>query len=388
MATNIYNKESTFNIDSLSVLDLIMKFNTVTYIEMEIIFNCDMEQIINKYPVVFSLVNPNNTSIVYAQITPAGSNFNIIKNTIPVNGGLTTYNQQLSYFNLRYTDNNHFSNGNASFISNSPAETSHFQLQITIDGNSKLYNIKDFAQTKLAPMPIQPNTFTYLQTFNLSLRNYYFQNTDVVNLKINNTNSVSMPVHTINNYSNIITSVRANTATDFNRNPTAKCTFSGTNSYALVKTYTITSASTLSTYWIDKGGFVKNINPTGQSSTIFYFSEVGCSKLFNTTLKNVSSVTDTVYLEFPLFRGMSSTGLVLSSVSITATPNKVSFATAPVITALGLGKFKLELSYSPTGEPASTTATYSATVSINFTHPIAGNMSVSANGFIYTNSTG
>lgn len=389
MATNIYNKQSTFNIDSLSVLDFIVKYNTVDYVEVEIIFNCDIEQIINKYSVDFSLVNPSDVLEVYAQFTPSGTNFGIIKNTIPVNGGVSSYTQSLSYFTFRYTDNNHFKNGNGSVLANTPAEGAQFQLQVTINGVSRLFNIKRFNTYRNSTMPLQPTTFNYLQNYNLAVGNYYFQNTDIVKVKINNQNSVNMSVNTINNYATSVeTPIRLNTVSDFIRTPTAKCSFAGTNSYALVKNYTILSALTQSTMWINKNGFDRNINPTLQPNSIFTALQVGCNKLFNTTLKNASGVSDTIYLEFPLFMGLSSSGLAISSISITSTPSKVNFASLPVFTSLGLGKFRIDLSYSPTGEPAATTATYAASVAINFTHPTVGIITVSASGFTYTNSTG
>ncbi|MFM2392617.1 MAG: hypothetical protein RLZZ546_594 [Bacteroidota bacterium] len=390
MAANIYNKQSGFNIDSLNVIDCIIKYNTVDYIEMEIIFNCDIEQIINKYSVNFSLVNPNNTSTVYAQFTPSGTNFGIVKNTIPVNGGLNTYTQQLSYFTFRYTNNNHFKNGNGYMITNSPTENSQFQLQITINGISKLYNTKRFNTYNNTPMLFIPTTVNYLQNYDMFIRNYYFENSDIVKIKINNQTSVSMSVNNIDNYyTAVYTPTRTNTVLDFERVQKARASFSGTNSYALVKTYNILSALTQTTLCISKNGFDdRKLNPPTQPNSYATALQVGCNKLFDTTLKNASGVSDTIYLEFPLFMGLSSSGLAITNIVITSTPNKVNFASAPIITALGLGKFRIDLSYSPTGEPAATTATYAASVAINFTHPTVGIITLSASGFTYTNSTG
>lgn len=388
MATNIYNKQSTFNIDSLNVEDFIIKFNTITYLTLEVIFNCDIQQIINKYVVNISLVNPNNTSIVYAQFTPSSSDFGITKNTIPVSGTTTSYTQQLGYFTLRYINKNHLHLNNSSLIANAPSDGFPMQLMITINGINRLFGTRTFSTFDASPMPILPNSFSYLQNYNLATKGYYYENTDKAVIKINNQTSVIMDINTINNLSTSVNVPLRTNNTDFVYTSTAIASFSGSNSYALNKTYTISSPSTISTLWIRKSGVDRKINDLAHLTNYITSLSVGCTKLFDTTLKNASGVSDTVYLEMPLFSGLSASGLSITNISITSPSNKVNLSTTPIFTSLGLGKFKIDLSYLPTGEPASTTATYSASVIINLTHPLVGSISITASGFTYTNSTG
>lgn len=385
MAESIYSDNSNFSIDSINVLDYILKYNTVTFINLEIIFNCDIAQIINKYSVSFALVNPNNQSIIYADFTPAGSDFQVLKNTIPIGGGRTSYTQSLSYFSTRFVDNNHLFSDNSTLTSNLPVEGTQMQLRVTVDGVHKYFNNRTFNTCSSSPMPIQTDTFNYLGTYPLILNNYYFQNTDDLYLKIDNQRAVTLDITSINNFSNIPAPLRfANT--EFRTTSTATGVFSGTNSYLLTKEYSITSASTQVTIWIEKVGIgSKKINPTSQN-TIHTKLQVGCDKLFDTTLKNASSVSDTVYLEFPLFRELS--GLSITSIQVNSTPNKVSFASTPTVTSLGDAKFQVDFSYNPTNEPNSTSATYAATFFISFLHTSGISFTISASGFTFTNSTG
>ncbi len=384
MATNSYNKTNSFNIDLLNVEDFIIKYNSVTYLSLEVIFNSDIQQIINKYSVVISLVNPNDTSIVYAQFTPSSSDFGVTKNTIPTNGGLSSYTQQLGYFTLRYINKNHFKLNNAMLTTNTPAEGSVMQLRVTINGVSKLYGTRNFNIFNNSSMSALSTIFNYKQNYNLATKGYYYQNTDKAIVKINNVNSVVMSLNSINNFNVSSPPLRTNVI-DFTYTSTAQASYSGTNSYALTKNYNITSNNTKSILYVRKGIVDRRLTSSPNYLTSLV---VGSSKLFDTTLKNASAVTDTVYLEMPLFSGLSSSGLIITSVSVTSSPNKVNFSSLPVITALGLGKFKIDLSYAPTGEPNATVASYTATITINLSHPVVGLITINSSGFTYTNSTG
>lgn len=380
MAQNIYNKVNSFNIDSLNVEDFIIKYNTVNNITLEVIFNSNIKDIINKpYTVNISLVNPNDTSIVYASFTPSASDFGVTKNTIPIGGSISSYTQQIGYFSLRYIDKNHFNINNNISVSNTPAEDSSMQLCITINGVKKLFGIKKFPIFNSLSTPIPSSTFNYLQNYNLLLKGYYLENTDSVLIKLNNVDSVNMSLNSINNTSIAPTRV---SNVDFVYTGSAQSSFSGTNAYTLTKSYNITSPLT-SSLIIRKSSIDRVISNTSFLNSVV----VGSNKLFGTNLKNLSAVTDTVYLDFPLLRNLAS-GLSITNISVTSTPNKVNFSTAPAATSLGSGKFKIDLSYSPTAEPNSTVATYNATITINLTHTSVGLITLVASGFVYTNTTG
>ncbi len=383
MAINIYNKSgNTIDIDNIDVLDFILKQNTVTYLGLEVIFNCDINQIINKYSFTIELVNTIDTTIVYAQFSPIISDFGTTKNTIAIGANPSTYGNTISYFNTRYINKNHFNTNNFSLTSNSPAENILMKLQVTINGVKKLFSVtKKFASFSNLT-PTLSDTFLYSQTYNISANGYYFENTDIVSIKINNSDSVFMSVGTINNQANV--PLRVNNK-DFVYNATAIASFSGTNSYALTKNYKFKINPTIN--------LIVKKSPTATekilSNITFNNITVGCNKQFDLTLKNASSVSDTVYLELPLFTDLSTSGLSLDLVKViqTSTPaNKVN-ASTPVITPQGGSKWKIDMSYLPTGEPNGTSATYLANIELDFSHP-SGNFTLKATGIVYTNSTG
>jgi hypothetical protein len=377
MAINIYNKTNTIDIDSIDVLDFILKQNTITYLGLEVIFNCDIKQIIDKYSFTIELVNPSTTSTVYAQFTPSISDLGTTKNTISIGATPTTYGSAISYFATRYINKNHFKINNFSLTSNSPLENNSMQLQITINGVKKLFGTKTFASFSNLTGSLT-DIFGYLQTYNISSNGFYIENTDIVAVKINNSNSAFLTVGTINNQSN--TPLRLNNK-DFVYNATSIASFSGSNSYALTKNYEFKTKPSSKLIIKKSPTDIERILKTD------YLEEttVGCTKQFDLTLKNASSVSDTVYLEFPLLKELYTSGLTLDSVKVKATPNKVSFASTPVILALGGAKWKIDMSYAQTGEAVGTVATYAGEIELDFSHS-SGNFTLKASGFTYTNS--
>lgn len=378
MASNLYKNTNSINIDTFQVFDYILKYNSVSFIELEIISNIDFEQIINKsISLNFSLVNTSDNSKVYASFNPSISDFNNTKNSINI--GSSTYNRFINYFLLKPAINNFFDNNNTILTTNNPLINTDVSLQITIDGNSQIYN----TSRKIYPYnnlnTTYPTTFRYMQKYDLSLNGFYIQPSDLTVIKISGGDASTASMININNFvNNPVRDINY----DFVYQNSGKAYFSGTNSYTLIKNYSLYINQSTSL-------FLRKIGQPDlvlKSSNLFSDMEIGCTKLFNKTLKNTTSVSDTLYLEIPLFKNLN--GVNISSINFFRLSPKVVFNSSPVITSLGNGKFKIDLSYAPTGEPLNTVASYNVDIALSFIHPNFGSLTFIGYNFIYTNSNG
>ena len=379
MAINKYNAQNTFTIDEFTVEDFIIKYNTVSYITLEVIFNSDITQIINKYPVIVSLVNISSPSVVYASFTLSTGNIHLSKTTIPVNGTLTSYTKSIAYFSTRNISKNFFNSSNSSVISNTPNMGDSMQLKVSINGISKLYGTKNFSVLNTNNTPNISTTFNYLQNYSLKLSGYYFENTDTVVIKMGDNDSSYLSVGSINNFDTSITPLRQSNI-DFVYTGISTASFSGTNSYLVTDIFNIINAP-VSTLWIRKNSNDLSINNPNQNNFLKNLV-VGSTHHFGIVLKNQTSVSDTIKIEIPALNQLND--LSISSITVSGS-TKVVFSNTPVITSLGNGKFIINLSYLPTNESNGTVASYISTITINFSS-IAGNISIN-NNFTYINST-
>lgn len=381
MAISLYKKTSNINIDTLQVLDFILKINTTSSIQLEVFFNLDFTQIINKYTTTIEIVNTNDPSIVYSQFTPSISDFSNTKKTINIGSNNSTYTKNLDYFLVKPALKNHYNINNIQNVSANPANGISISLQITINSISKIYGTRLFSNLTYNPQSFSKD-FNYLHTYPLNITGAFFKNTDSAVIKFNNVDVLSMPILNINNTSN--TPIR-NINTDFVYNATSIASYSGTNSYALInKCYFIRYVNT-SLYYrrVSKPDIVL------ENSSIIDNIYAGINKSFNLTLKNNSSVSDTVIMEFPIFKTISNlniTSIILNSNAQTSAI--VKFISSPVVTNLGSGKYSILFSYAPTGLPNNTVGTYISYLTITFNHPDIGNIQINSEIITYTNSNG
>ncbi len=380
MTISKYNKINSFKIDSLDVLDWILKYNSEKYTELEVIFNCDMTQIINQYVVKIHIANSNNT-IKYATFIPNITDFNTTKNTIPVNGGLTSYTETLPYFTVLYTNKNHFNTNNSIILTNNPTENLDLSLVIEINSIEKVFTKtnKKIASVGISNIPTPSSIFTYLQNYNLTLNNYYFEGSDDVLLKINNITSSTLSVGAIDNFVLTTPPTRKNKTQDFERTSTAVASSILTNTYSNISDYNIVDYVNKfkTTLFIKKLGYNEKILI---NNSFIQTMKVGCDNFFGIQLNKNSIINHTVNLEFPLLKEL----IILNLTSITFSPSiNVAFDSTPTITSLGNAKFEVDMVYKATNDSNPNT-TYPVTLTLNFTSS-AGNFSLTTTT-IYTNS--
>lgn len=378
MARNFYKNNIVINIDDLQILDWCLIYNSIFHSKIEITFNSDFQQILNKYSVNIDLVDINN-NIISSLSSIILSNFDDKIQKIPNNGNLNSYIEQLPYFNNKYTQKNHFHLNNIKDIYHNISEGSLCRLRITINGKIYFSDTRNFAivNTSLTPITNYSNTFTYNQNYNLKLKGYYFDSTDALVLKLNGVDSnTSGHFSSINNFS---TSGLRNQVinSDFIWTETATGNFSGSNSYG-------TSAIFINQSFSNFSLFIRKRNPFYEkqlNSSYLLNLNMGLSKLFGTTfLKNVSSVTETVNIEIPALKNYQN--IIITRFTIPDNPKII--VSSFTSTNLGNGKFQIIANYAPTGEPPNNNKTYIGTILIQFNNGLI----IYKNGFVYKNSTG
>jgi hypothetical protein len=329
-----YYKTNNLTIDSINIEDFILKYNTASHIELEVIFNCDMVQILNTpYTVTISLVNIDNT-ITYASFNPTISDFSTTKKTIPTGGLESNYTSPLSYFMngnniIKYISNNHFNNNNSYDITSPlPLDNGDVKVKVEIDTKtifSTTRKIKTFYSQNTPS--ITDTVFNFSQNYSLILNNYYTEYSDLFYIKINNSKIVSSltitPSSINNNYilstpftrnQKIVNNISQNDAnTDFESASTVGVGISITNPHPITTIYKVNNTSVFNLY-VKKLIELNERKIDNSTSNIVTKCDVSTDISFNMELDKVSTTQKTINFLFSLF---TSSTIAINDLEIT-----------------------------------------------------------------------